>query len=242
MTGGRSADAVERLYGGDHSPAEFEAALTDGTVPVGVYGLGEEGLSEAVSFASLTGNAIGAGLDGRVVRGLKNGSPSPDALSDVETAVSEAIRDGSFRIVANPTVVAAHATVHVVVPPSAVAGTTSRLAALVEAVAAGLTRGDLVCVATAQPPGTGQSLVAERLTREGSVDREAYGFAYCPEWTGVETEGRRRIVAGRDCESRRLAATLYELATGCNVVPVADVTTAERLGMIGELSGLSSGD
>ena len=61
-------DAPVRLYGSDRTEALQREALTDGRVPVAVYGLGKIGLPLAAVLADLTGAVTGVDVDEEGVR------------------------------------------------------------------------------------------------------------------------------------------------------------------------------
>lgn len=226
----------------DSSGVPFEAAVTGGNVPVGVYGLGPRGLLEASRFAALTGETVGVDADGSVVRALKSARVPVGMPAAVDERVTGCLADESFRVTSNHAVVADWATIHVVAvsPDPACASADEQFRGVLEAVAGGLRTGDLVSIATPTPPGTVRRTIVPLLAREGTVDEGQYGVAYCPLWANG-AERNCRLVAGRDRESTRTARRVYELAADASVVAVADPTTAERVQLVRELGRFVDG-
>jgi len=224
----------------DSSDEVFEAAVTGGEVPVGVYGLGARGLLEAGRFAALTGDTVGADSDGSVVRALKDARVPVGIAAAAAERVTGCLADGSLRVISNHSVVADWATIHVVaVSPAPVPGPIDeQFRELLQAVAGGLRAGDLVCITTPTSPGTVRRSIVPHLACEAAVEESQYGVAYCPRW--VRGTGRNcRLVAGRDRESTQTATRVYELAADGPVVAVSDLTTAERVQLVRELARLT---
>jgi UDP-N-acetyl-D-mannosaminuronic acid dehydrogenase len=231
--GSRSPPAI---YDSDPSEAAQREAITDGRVPVAVYGLGKMGLPLAAVFADVTGNAVGVDVDSEVVDAVTRG----DCPVDGEPGLADLIRDlvdaGDLTATTEGTTAAERSRVHVVIVPTLLDGEDpdlSMLIAAVDAIGAGLDAGDLVCIESTVPPGTCRDVVAPRLAAASGLDSDAFGLAFCPERTASGRALRDirgaypKVVGGRDEASAAAATRLYEAVTDAAIHAVSDATTAE---------------
>lgn len=250
MTGGESgarhasgdSTAVLPLAGDDRSIAAFERALTTGGVPIAVYGLGQTGLCDAARLAATTGNVIGAARDGDVVRRLRRGVYPAGIDPETEATIERALDAASFRVVANPAVVAVQASVHLVAVPAEFGTATAQaLTQTVRDLATGLAPGDLVCLTATVPPGTSRDVVAPLLTSTSGLDPTAYGLATTPRLLrDGDTATPCRLVATPDERVRNATVRLFERLLDERVRPLDDTRTAEQLSTFAALAGRSA--
>ena len=225
-----------RLYGTDASEADQRDALTSGSVPVAVYGLGKMGLPLAGVFAETTGNVVGVDVDESVVDAVNRGRAHVEGEPGIDGLVAETVDAGAFRATADGAAAADDAALHVVVVPTLIdddrSPDLSLLEAVLDDVAAGLDPGDAVFVESTVPPDTCRDAVRPSLAAASGLAPDEFGVACCPERTasGRALRDIRRaypkVVGGVDDESTRVAELVYDHVTENDVVAVSDATTA----------------
>ncbi|MFC7164566.1 nucleotide sugar dehydrogenase [Halospeciosus flavus] len=243
-----TADRPAALYGSDAPEDVQRTALTDGSVPVAVYGLGKLGLPVATVYAERTGNVVGVDVDPSVVSQV-NGGDSPVAREPgLDEALAEQVARGRLRATTDASEAASAAALHVVVVPTPLADggdsdggpdsdtdpkpDLSHLDAVTEAIGDGLDPGDAVFVECTVPPGTCAERVRPRLAAESGLNPTQFGVAACPERVSSgraldDVRGTHpRVVGGADDESTRVARLVYDTLVDSEVHPVADAATA----------------
>jgi UDP-N-acetyl-D-mannosaminuronic acid dehydrogenase len=218
-------------------PDAIGPALRAGDLPVAVYGLGKMGLPLAAVFADLTGNVVGADVDEAVVESVNRGDTHVDGEPGLRELVADTVGRDALRATADPSAAARRARIHVVIVPTLLSRERepdlSHLQAAIEAVGAGLSPGDLVCIESTVPPGTCRDVLAPALGDASGLDRDEFGLAFCPERTasGRALQDIRgaypKVVGGIDDRSTRAAVAVYDEVTDNEVVTVPDATTAE---------------
>jgi UDP-N-acetyl-D-mannosaminuronic acid dehydrogenase len=227
------------LYDGDTSVEDRRAAFKAGEIPVAVYGLGKMGLPLAAVFAETTGNVVGADIDETVVDTVNDGRCPVEHEPGLDSLVNDCVESGALTAVSDLKSAANEANLHVIIVPTLLDSNgdvdLSALQSATEAVANGLSAGDLVVVESTVPPGTCTGVVLPELLRGSSLTRGTFGLAYCPERTMsgralADIRGSHpRIVGGVDDESERTARLVYEELTSNDVIPVTDAETAEAV-------------
>ncbi|WP_367996726.1 nucleotide sugar dehydrogenase [Haloferax volcanii] len=234
-----STKLIDRLYDSDHDEAAQRDALTNGEIPVAVYGLGKMGLPLASVYAETTGNVIGADIDPEVVETISNGGCHVKREPGLEALVSDLVAGDALSATTEPRDAAAQASVHVVIVPTPITDEhepdLAILDAVVEDIATGLSAGDLVVIECTVPPQTTEQRVGAALEANSGLERGEFGLAFCPERTssGRALEDIRgaypKVVGGIDGESTRAATLIYEEINSEGVLPVSDATTAEAV-------------
>ncbi|MBX0323176.1 nucleotide sugar dehydrogenase [Halomicroarcula sp. F13] len=234
MTAVRPESAV---YAADSGGPALREAFVTGDVPVAVYGLGKMGLPLAAVLADVTGNVVGADIDPEVVAAVERGESPVEGEPGLAELVAETTAAGSLRVTGDPVDAAADGRFHVVIVPTLLDDRNdpdlSALLAAVDAIAEGLSPGDLVVVESTVPPGTTRDVVAPRLAERSGLDPEEFGVAFCPERTASGRALRDirgaypKVVGGVDAESERVASLLYDEVTSNEVVRAGDATSAE---------------
>ncbi|MFC3476710.1 nucleotide sugar dehydrogenase [Halobacterium litoreum] len=227
------------LYGADATTADQRDALTGGDVPVAVYGLGKMGLPLAAAFADVTGNVVGADVDPDVVDAVNAGDAHVVGEPGLDELVTEVVDRDALRAVADPTVAADWARVHVVIVPTLVTDESDPDLSVVRSVArdlaSGLDAGDTVLFESTLPPRTCEDDLLPLLEAESGLSRTEFGLAFCPERTlsgralADIRDGHPKVVGGVDDESTRVAELVYGELTDQPVVAVSDATTAEAV-------------
>ncbi|WP_336342975.1 nucleotide sugar dehydrogenase [Halalkalicoccus ordinarius] len=227
------------LYGSDASSDEQRAALTDGEIPVAVYGLGKMGLPLASVYADVTENVTGVDVDPEVVESISAGENHIAGEPGLDELVSGVVESGSLAASVDGAAAARDARVHVVIVPTLVDESSRPDLSVVESVMSditeGLSPGDVVILESTVPPRTCIDRVLPLLEEGSGLDRGEFGVAFCPERTssGRAIEDIRgaypKIVGGVDEESTRVAELIYGEISDNEVIPVSDATTAEAV-------------
>ncbi|MFC4437938.1 MULTISPECIES: nucleotide sugar dehydrogenase [Natrialbaceae] len=238
-TGSPPDDTAESPYGIAAPTDRQRSALTSGSVPVAVYGLGKMGLPLAAVFADVTGNVVGADVDPAVVDSVENGDCHVKREPGLAELVRETVDEGALAATTEPSEAANRAAIHVVVVPTPLTDdrepNLAALDAAVEAIGSGLAPGDAVFVECTVPPRTTVDRVLPTLEGESGLERGEFGLACCPERTssGRALEDIRgaypKVVGGVDAESTRVAELVYGELNESGVIPTSDVTTAETV-------------
>ncbi|WP_455449393.1 nucleotide sugar dehydrogenase [Natrinema thermotolerans] len=230
---------VEGLYGSQLSPDRQRERLTDGEVPVAVYGLGKMGLPLAGVYAETTGNVTGVDVDPAVVESVVDGESHVVGEPGLDELVAEQVAAGRLAATTDGEAAAAAARIHVIIVPTLLDAENEPDLTTVESVAddiaAGLAPGDLVIAESTLPPGTCRDVLRPHLASESGLAPDEFGLAFCPERTSSGTALRDirgqypKVVGGVDSESTRAAAVVYDELSDNAVHPVSDATTAEAV-------------
>jgi UDP-N-acetyl-D-mannosaminuronic acid dehydrogenase len=227
------------LYGTDESINEQQAALTNGSVPISVIGLGKMGLPLASVYADVTGNVTGVDVDPSVVDTIESGGCHVAGEPGLDDLVSELVEDGSLTATTDAVEAAQNARIHVLIIPTLVDEDSQPDLSLMEAamkpVASGLEPGDIVIAESTLPPRSCVDHLLPLLERESGLSLGEFGLAFCPERTssGRALEDIRgaypKIVGGVDTESTRVAELIYSEINANEIISVSDATTAEAV-------------
>ncbi|MFC7213356.1 nucleotide sugar dehydrogenase [Saliphagus sp. GCM10025334] len=232
--------ATTALYGGPEDEATKRRALTNGSVPVAVYGLGKMGLPLAAVFAEGTGAVTGVDVDPSVVESVNAGRSHVGGEPGLDDLVAEQVSRGRLRATTDGAA-ASEARVHVIIVPTLITEgdepepDLSTIEAVLEDVASGLEPGDLVIAESTLPPGTCRDVIAPHLAARSGLEPGSFGVAFCPERTASGTALRDirgqypKVVGGVDEASGRAAALIYDELSNNAVHLVSDATTAEAV-------------
>lgn len=217
------------------SQSRYREALLSGKIPVSIYGLGKLGLPLAAVLADVTGNAIGVDVDPDVVECVENGESHVEREPGLSTLLADVVERDALSVTTDGAAAAERARIHAIVVPTLVKDGVpdlSTVEAACEAIADGLSPGDLVVVECTVPPRTCRELVRPLLAAESGLEPDEFGVAACPERISSGRaladirESYPKIVGGVDDASTRAATVLYEQVTESDVIPVADAATA----------------
>ncbi|AQL44635.1 hypothetical protein BV210_17865 (plasmid) [Halorientalis sp. IM1011] len=231
--------SAEAVYGTDDDAATLRSRLQDGHVPVTVYGLDRTAIPLAATAAATAGTVVAADTDPTLVDAVDAGefpyadSPALEALLADTTAADQLRVTSSLREAADD------ARVHVVSASTPITdgADLEPLRDHLSAVADGLSAGDTVVVESTLPVGTCRDELEPHLVAASDLDRSEFGFGFAPErppasgLSGLE-EDHTRLVAGRDADSERVVAAVFESLTGADTTRVSDLATAELAGQV----------
>ncbi len=234
-----STELQHKLYGQGGSDEQLRSALTQGEIPIAVYGLGKMGLPLASVYAEVTGNVLGADIDPDVVDTINRGGCHVKREPGLGELVSDLVEEESLSATTEPREAANHASVHVIIVPTPITDEKEPdlaiLDAVVEDIGTGLSEGDLVIVECTVPPQTTESRVLPALEASSELSLGEFGLAFCPERTSsgralTDIRGAYpKVVGGVDEESTRAAALIYDEINSQGVLTVSDATTAESV-------------
>ncbi|MFC4541940.1 nucleotide sugar dehydrogenase [Halosolutus amylolyticus] len=227
------------LYDSDRTESRLRAALTEGEIPVAVYGLGKMGLPLAAVYAETTGNVTGVDVDPDVVETVTAGESHVVGEPGLDDLVADQVSADRLDATTDGPAAAADARVHVVIVPTLLdeddRPNLTTVESVADDVAAGLEPGDLVVAESTLPPGTCRDVLLPHLAAESGLEPGEFGLAFCPERTSSGTALRDirgqypKVVGGVDDESTRAAAIVYDELSSNEVHPVSDATTAEAV-------------
>jgi nucleotide sugar dehydrogenase len=190
------------------------------TTKVAVVGLGKIGLPLAVQFALQGHHVVGADIDERVVRAVREAVPPFPGETGLAERLAEVVGSGALEATTDTaSAVAASDAVVVVVPLYAAADGTPEFSAIdaaTAAVAAGLRPGTLVSYETTLPVGTTRTRLGPRLESGSGLQVGVDLFlAFSPERVSsgrvfADLARYPKLVGGVDPESGRRAVAFYE--------------------------------
>ncbi|WP_265445375.1 nucleotide sugar dehydrogenase [Flexivirga meconopsidis] len=213
------------------SVAQFDTALSDLTLRIGVVGLGFTGLPLAHGFADAGLEVVGVDLDARKVELLTDGI---SYLPDV-TVADLADVHGKLHASTDCESLAGCEAIIICVPTPVTAQHGADLSAVwsaTDAVAPYLQLGTLVVLQSTVPPGTTERMARRLAAASGLVPGTDFHVAVAPErvdpgntdgWTVTNTA---KLVGGLTPECTRRATLLFELIC-TTVCPVSTPAVAE---------------
>jgi UDP-N-acetyl-D-glucosamine dehydrogenase len=207
------------------------------TARVGVIGLGYVGLPLAVEFAHAGFDVTGFDVDASKADQINGGrSYIPDVA---ERDLAECVRSGKLRATADMSALATMDAIDICVPTplrKTKDPDLSYVVKAVEAVAATLTRGQLIILESTTYPGTTDEVVQPMLEAKGLEADVDFFLAFSPERVDpgnqqFNTRNIPKIVGGVGPASNEAAAALYG-ATVEHVVPVSSTRVAEMVKLL----------
>jgi UDP-N-acetyl-D-glucosamine dehydrogenase len=204
---------------------------------VGVVGLGYVGLPLAVELARVGFRVTGIDLDNRKVQAVNRGeSYIPDVPTNVLGALTRA---GKLDATTDFSVVAKLDTINICVPTplrKTKDPDMSYIVSAVDAIAAHLHPGLLICLESTTYPGTTDELVQPVLEAKGMKAGIDFFLAFSPERVDpgnptFHTGNVPKVVGGVTPECQKLAAALYGSAIA-TIVPVSSTRVAEMVKLL----------
>jgi UDP-N-acetyl-D-glucosamine dehydrogenase len=204
---------------------------------VGVVGLGYVGLPLAVELARVGFRVTGIDLDDRKVQAVNRGeSYIPDVPTEILGALTRA---GKLDATADFSVVARLDTINICVPTplrKTKDPDMSYIVSAVDAIAAHLHPGLLICLESTTYPGTTDELVQPVLEAKGMKAGTDFFLAFSPERVDpgnptFHTGNVPKVVGGVTPDCQKLAAALYGSAI-TTIVPVSSTRVAEMVKLL----------
>ena len=204
---------------------------------VGVVGLGYVGLPLAVELARVGFRVTGIDLDDRKVQSVNRGE---SYIPDVSTETLGALcRAGKLDATTDFAVVAKLDTINICVPTplrKTKDPDMSYIVSAVDAIAAHLHPGLLICLESTTYPGTTDELVQPVLEAKGMKAGTEFFLAFSPERVDpgnptFHTGNVPKVVGGVTPDCQKLAAALYGSAI-TTIVPVSSTRVAEMVKLL----------
>lgn len=222
-----------------HRPPEsLNSSLKEGKITVAVYGLGHVGLSIATVWLRAGAKVIGVDVREDVVRSIGAGvSPIKDEPG-IPEAISESVAEGKLRTTLDGVKASRESDVKIIAVPTTLSKEKNcdiaALKQVLQVIARGLKKGDLVIIESSVPPTT-TIKVAQPILEMGSRLRveEDFGLAFSPERVfegrAIEDIERRypKVVGGIGSKSTEAGAALYGVIAKQGVIKTSSSTVAE---------------
>jgi UDP-N-acetyl-D-glucosamine dehydrogenase len=203
----------------------------------GVVGLGYVGLPLAVEFARAGFHTTGIDLDPRKVQAVQDGR---SYIPDVPTSDVETLRKaGTLDATSDFSIVRELDTINICVPTplrKTKDPDMSFIVSAVEAIAAHLHPGMLICLESTTYPGTTEEVVQPRLEGSGLKAGRDFFLAFSPERVDpgnptFQTHNVPKVVGGLTTDCVQLATALYGSAIK-TIVPVSSTRVAEMVKLL----------
>jgi len=216
---------------------ELLKRIQDRQARVGVVGLGYVGLPLSIELAKAGFRATGIDLDERKVQAINRGE---SYIPDVRTADVAALRAaGRLDATTDFSVVRELDTINICVPTplrKTKDPDMSYIVSAVEAIAAHLHPGLLICLESTTYPGTTEEVVQPLLEATGLKAGVDFFLAFSPERVDpgnptFHTHNVPKVVGGLTPDCSRLAAALYGSAIQ-TIVPVSSTRVAEMVKLL----------
>jgi len=206
--------------------------IADGSVVVGVVGLGYVGLPLVLAFRKAGFSVIGYDIDSRKVERLQSAQSYIRHIPD--ESIAEALDSGAFEVTVDfSRLPEADALLLCVPTPLTVSREPDMryIQATVEEVAKTLRAGQLVVLESTTYPGTTEEVLLPLLAQGGLSVGQDFFLAYSPEREdpgniNFSTTTIPKVVGGHTPACRDLAKSLYQLVIS-EVVPVSSTSVAE---------------
>ena len=204
---------------------------------VGVVGLGYVGLPLAVELARVGFRVTGIDLDDRKVQAVNRGE---SYIPDVSTAALGALsRAGKLDATTDFSIVARLDTINICVPTplrKTKDPDMSYIVSAVDAIAAHMHPGLLICLESTTYPGTTDELVQPVLEAKGMKAGIDFFLAFSPERVDpgnptFHTANVPKVVGGVTPDCQKLAAALYGSAID-TIIPVSSTRVAEMVKLL----------
>jgi UDP-N-acetyl-D-glucosamine dehydrogenase len=218
-------------------PSSLLEKLHARSARAGVVGLGYVGLPLAVELARAGFRTTGIDLDPRKVEAVMDGR---SYIPDVPSADVEALRKaGTLDATTDFSIVRELDTINICVPTplrKTKDPDMSYIVSAVEAIAAHLHPGMLICLESTTYPGTTEEVVQPRLEATGLKAGRDFFLAFSPERVDpgnptFQTHNVPKVVGGLTTECLQLATALYGSAIK-TIVPVSSTRVAEMVKLL----------
>lgn len=203
---------------------------------VAVYGLGGLGLGICAAWIRAGYNIIGVDVNSNKIKEINQGIVRhPDPL--VVKSISKAVKENYFYGTVDGVKASRLSKIKIIAVPLFIKGRNPDFTAIddvVNKIARGLKKGDIIIVETSLPPGTTINRIKPMLESiSGLRAEEEFFLAYSPERVVVEhvvrdiEESYPKIVGGVGSKSTEVVAQLYSKIVKKGVIRVANATVAE---------------
>ena len=218
--------------------AEISAAIREGKVTIGVYGLGWMGLPTACLFVDVGARVVGVDVDPKVIETVQGGR-TPIDEPDLKDLVAKAVRSDRFSVTTNLRKAASICDVLILVVPTTVTSAKrpdySAVIKACKEIGLGMRRGSLVILESTVGPGVTEGMANASLEQSSGFKAGLdYGLAYSPIRAMAghalhDIQNYPRIVGGIDDASLALASTVLASIVKGGIVKVKGLKTAETV-------------
>jgi UDP-N-acetyl-D-glucosamine dehydrogenase len=222
-----------------HSSSEsIKVSLKNGEIVIAVYGLGHVGLAICAVWLNAGATVIGVDVNDELVKSINSGiSPVKDEPGIPET-VSKYVSASKFKALTNGVEASKASDVKIIAVPTTLNNVKkcdlSAVTKVLQAIAEGLKRGDLVIIESSVPPTTTNNVAKGILEKISKLQvEEDFGLAFSPEriYEGrvLEDINKRypKVVGGIGPRSTEATASLYETVAEKGVIRTTSATEAE---------------
>jgi nucleotide sugar dehydrogenase len=220
------------------TPESLNGSLKDGKITVAVYGLGHVGLSIATVWLRAGARVIGVDVREDIVRSIGDGVSSIQDEPVIPEVISKSVAEAKLRTTLDGVKASRESDVKIIAVPTTLSKEKNcdiaALKQVLQVIAGGLKKGDLVIIESSVPPTTTIKVAQPALEKGSSLGAEEdFGLAYSPERV---LEGRAiedietrypKVVGGLGPKSTQAAAALYEVIARQGVIRVSSPTVAE---------------
>lgn len=219
--------------------AEKIKDLNPEELTIAVYGLGKMGLPLAAIFAKYGFPVIGVDINQKIVEKINNGENHVLEEKGLTPLVKKTVKNGLLKATTDGVQASKDSDIKVMIIPIYLDINNNPdlkiLKDVLNKIAKGLQKGDIVILESTAPPGTTLNLVGKMLEQiSGMILNKDFGVAHCPERISSGTaikdiEGRLcpKIVGGSDLKTTAAVQYLYSKINKRGVIPMSSPTVAE---------------
>jgi UDP-N-acetyl-D-glucosamine dehydrogenase len=220
------------------SPESIKRSLQKGEITIAVYGLGHVGLAICAVWLNAGATVTGVDVNEELVKSINNGiSPVKDEPGVPET-ISKYVSANRLKAVTNGVEASRASDVKIIAVPTTLTTRKkcdlSAVTKVLQAIAEGLKRGDLVIIESSVPPTTTNNIAKNMVEKISKLKvDEDFGLAFSPEriYEGrvLEDINKRypKVVGGVGPRSTEAAVALYEIIAEKGVIRTTSATEAE---------------
>lgn len=209
-------------------------------INVAVYGLGKMGLPLAAVFAYKGFNVVGVDTNYRVVKKINQGINPILGEKNLSKFIKEVVAKNRLIATTNGIEASQKTDIKIIIVPTFLISKKPDLnivKSVVETIAQGLQKGDIVILESTAPPGTTINVIAKILEKNSGLKlNKDFAVAHCPERTNSGTAiadimGRinPKIVGASDLKALSVVKYIYKLINSRGVVDVKNTKIAEMV-------------
>ena len=208
-------------------------------ISIAVYGLGKMGLPLAIVFANQGFHVIGVDTNQNTVEKINKGQNPVIGEEGLDEMLKKVVKRRSLQATTDAVMASQNSDIKIILVPTYLDMRNnpdlSLVVDVVDKIAKGLKKGDIVILESTAPPGTTMNVIARMLEKKtGLKCNKDFGVAHCPERTSSGTAlsdimGRLdpKIIGGSDEKTAEIVKFIYEKINKKGVIPVTNTKVAE---------------